>query len=168
MSGRHWLTRRPGCPPVASILRENRVRRFTMRVLAVVFVSLVAAVSGGFSVGGPPSLVVACGNADAFPAQSLWLTTSDHVRLYAIEAGTGSTTVVLAHLGWSDLCDELPYAKTFLAHFFFQAEDGIRDGRVTGVQKCALPIWLPAHQRLPAAGRRGRSSGDRQSAGGAA
>src|SRR6266487_5605420 len=24
--------------------------------------------------------------------------------------------------------------------FFFQAEDGIRDGRVTGVQMCALPI----------------------------
>src|SRR5690348_18467613 len=26
--------------------------------------------------------------------------------------------------------------------FFFQAEDGIRDGRVTGVQTCALPICL--------------------------
>src|SRR6266508_5016437 len=25
---------------------------------------------------------------------------------------------------------------------FFQAEDGIRDGHVTGVQTCALPIWL--------------------------
>src|SRR6266487_2888015 len=25
--------------------------------------------------------------------------------------------------------------------FFFQAEDGIRGGRVTGVQTCALPIW---------------------------
>src|SRR5690625_7278464 len=25
-------------------------------------------------------------------------------------------------------------------HFFFQAEDGIRDGHVTGVQTCALPI----------------------------
>src|SRR5438034_2322191 len=28
--------------------------------------------------------------------------------------------------------------------FFFQAEDGIRDHCVTGVQTCALPIWLPA------------------------
>src|SRR5690348_17509546 len=27
--------------------------------------------------------------------------------------------------------------------FFFQAEDGIRDGRVTGVQTCALPIFRP-------------------------
>src|SRR4051794_19028880 len=26
--------------------------------------------------------------------------------------------------------------------FFFQAEDGIRDGRVTGVQTCALPILV--------------------------
>src|SRR5256885_12782758 len=26
--------------------------------------------------------------------------------------------------------------------FFFQAEDGIRDYKVTGVQTCALPIWF--------------------------
>src|SRR5205807_3290372 len=30
--------------------------------------------------------------------------------------------------------------------FFFQAEDGIRDYKVTGVQTCALPIcFCPAH-----------------------
>src|SRR5207248_6453715 len=28
--------------------------------------------------------------------------------------------------------------------FFFQAEDGIRDRTVTGVQTCALPIWACA------------------------
>src|SRR5689334_23809079 len=28
----------------------------------------------------------------------------------------------------------------YLYFFFFQAEDGIRDGTVTGVQTCALPI----------------------------
>src|SRR5207253_8566177 len=28
----------------------------------------------------------------------------------------------------------------FVYFFFFQAEDGIRDGHVTGVQTCALPI----------------------------
>src|SRR2546427_7883114 len=28
-----------------------------------------------------------------------------------------------------------------IAFFFFQAEDGIRDLTVTGVQTCALPIW---------------------------
>src|SRR2546429_4332268 len=32
--------------------------------------------------------------------------------------------------------------------FFFQAEDGIRDVAVTGVQTCALPIsWLQARMR---------------------
>src|SRR6266702_4889880 len=30
--------------------------------------------------------------------------------------------------------------SNFVLFFFFQAEDGIRDGHVTGVQTCALPI----------------------------
>ena len=30
----------------------------------------------------------------------------------------------------------------FFSVFFFQAEDGIRDIGVTGVQTCALPIYL--------------------------
>src|SRR2546430_7147752 len=29
----------------------------------------------------------------------------------------------------------------YIYFFFFQAEDGIRDLTVTGVQTCALPIW---------------------------
>src|SRR5438552_10627504 len=33
--------------------------------------------------------------------------------------------------------------------FFFQAEDGIRDDLVTGVQTCALPIWCRAASRAP-------------------
>src|SRR5256885_8589069 len=50
--------------------------------------------------------------------------------------------------------------------FFFQAEDGIRDYKVTGVQTCALPIFLrflrrrryptrPARTRGPSAGADG-------------
>src|SRR2546421_6381492 len=31
-----------------------------------------------------------------------------------------------------------------LSFFFFQAEDGIRDLIVTGVQTCALPIFAPS------------------------
>src|SRR5690606_39760341 len=31
-----------------------------------------------------------------------------------------------------------------ICSFFFQAEDGIRDFHVTGVQTCALPIWIDA------------------------
>src|SRR5258708_29344033 len=33
-----------------------------------------------------------------------------------------------------------------LLFFFFQAEDGIRDDLVTGVQTCALPISLAARE----------------------
>src|SRR5438034_1635983 len=40
----------------------------------------------------------------------------------------------------------------FLFFFFFQAEDGIRDHCVTGVQTCALPI-LTLRQRLRNAAR---------------
>src|SRR5207253_7059566 len=33
--------------------------------------------------------------------------------------------------------------------FFFQAEDGIRDGHVTGVQTCALPILSQRQESSP-------------------
>src|SRR5207247_7851012 len=36
--------------------------------------------------------------------------------------------------------------------FFFQAEDGIRDPLVTGVQTCALPISLTSGGTSPASG----------------
>src|SRR2546430_7266118 len=43
-----------------------------------------------------------------------------------------------------------------LFFFFFQAEDGIRDLTVTGVQTCALPIYLRhVHQRRRRHGHRG-------------
>src|SRR5699024_11783674 len=36
----------------------------------------------------------------------------------------------------------------FVFFFFFQAEDGIRDRNVTGVQTCALPIFVIIVQHL--------------------
>src|SRR5207249_8620843 len=36
----------------------------------------------------------------------------------------------------------------FISCFFFQAEDGIRDRNVTGVQTCALPIFPEGASRL--------------------
>src|SRR6266542_2271766 len=45
------------------------------------------------------------------------------------------------------------FTERRLAFFFFQAEDGIRDATVTGVQTCALPIYFlrecPQPRRLP-------------------
>src|SRR2546422_1659119 len=43
---------------------------------------------------------------------------------------------------------------TILLFFFFQAEDGIRDVAVTGVQTCALPICRMAAEKAIAGERR--------------
>src|SRR2546430_12752079 len=40
----------------------------------------------------------------------------------------------------------------FLSFFFFQAEDGIRDLTVTGVQTCALPIYVATRAVAGASG----------------
>src|SRR5205823_13944084 len=54
-------------------------------------------------------------------------------------------------------------SSVWYGFFFFQAEDGIRDKLVTGVQTCALPIW-PASARLSTrrdeAGPAGRPGAD--------
>src|SRR2546421_6112461 len=39
-------------------------------------------------------------------------------------------------------------SRSFGVVFFFQAEDGIRDLIVTGVQTCALPIYLARRQKI--------------------
>src|SRR5690348_18504516 len=44
-------------------------------------------------------------------------------------------------------CDRL-MLMVGLSFFFFQAEDGIRYGRVTGVQTCALPISAQRRDRV--------------------
>src|SRR2546430_8825867 len=43
--------------------------------------------------------------------------------------------------------------------FFFQAEDGIRDLTVTGVQTCALPISPPVAIAIASPGSRARGAG---------
>src|SRR5439155_14824123 len=45
-----------------------------------------------------------------------------------------------------------------LSFFFFQAEDGIRDGHVTGVQTCALPISRAGSVAAARSCRRSRRS----------
>src|SRR2546430_4629389 len=45
--------------------------------------------------------------------------------------------------------DRCPRRIVFVRFFFFQAEDGIRDLTVTGVQTCALPIFLRASPPRP-------------------
>src|SRR3989454_1494555 len=52
----------------------------------------------------------------------------------------------------------------YVYFFFFQAEDGIRDYKVTGVQTCALPICPPAPYRAVPK-QRARVLGPRDNAG---
>src|SRR2546430_5190461 len=55
----------------------------------------------------------------------------------------GISGTTMAGSWWS-----VPTSNVF---FFFQAEDGIRDLTVTGVQTCALPIWRGAEPHHPGA-----------------
>src|SRR2546427_8267720 len=47
----------------------------------------------------------------------------------------------------------------FSFFFFFQAEDGIRDLTVTGVQTCALPISPKCGRHVPAVSSEGQRDG---------
>src|SRR5437870_10892290 len=56
---------------------------------------------------------------------------------------TVNTTCYIDHVACLvTINPDMNKSSNYLYHFFFQAEDGIRDGHVTGVQTCALPISL--------------------------
>jgi alpha-beta hydrolase superfamily lysophospholipase len=86
--------------------------------LAVVLAALILIVPAGRAADAPPTLDEACGDGAGISARALWLTSGDGVHLYAVDAGNGATGIALAHQGRSDLCEELPYAKTLLARGF--------------------------------------------------
>src|SRR5437764_5485332 len=62
---------------------------------------------------------------------------SDNYHVVQILGCFTSATVAL--WGVSSRGSKSKWSISFF--FFFQAEDGIRDTSVTGVQTCALPIW---------------------------
>src|ERR1039457_1395960 len=58
-----------------------------------------------------------------------------------------SVCTLARHSPWRQLHGKI--CLCFLCvFFFFQAEDGIRDYKVTGVQTCALPIYISSETRL--------------------
>ena len=63
----------------------------------------------------------------------------------------GGPVHVLWELAWDRSKIEEDDRVSIVIHnnFFFQAEDGIRDLTVTGVQTCALPIYTPRYQKRP-------------------
>lgn len=122
----------------------------TMRsnALSVALIVLAGSLLWARSAPKPPSLVEACGSsASTLAARPLWLKTSDGVHLYAVEAGNGPTTAVLAHQGRSDLCEELPYAKTLIANglrvlaFDFRG-NGEQDAPFAAQARALILAWL--------------------------
>jgi alpha-beta hydrolase superfamily lysophospholipase len=90
----------------------------TIGHIAVALIVGAATAGSAGAATGPPTLADACGSTSGLEAKTSWLTTGDGVRLYAIEAGSGTTAIVLAHQGQSTLCDTLSYAPTLVAAGF--------------------------------------------------
>ncbi len=62
----------------------------------------------------PPSLAEACPSRSVPGANSFWVETDDGVRIYGVEAGTGTTVIILAHQARDTLCGVLPYFNTLV------------------------------------------------------
>src|SRR5688500_19500919 len=74
---------------------------------------------------------------------------SDVVHWLTVYHAGGSPFVVPRRFCSAAIC-VLVSSNLCLVVFFFQAEDGIRDYKVTGVQTCALPIfWLQPFYTSP-------------------
>jgi pimeloyl-ACP methyl ester carboxylesterase len=64
-----------------------------------------------------PALATVCGSTPTgLKATTSWLQTSDGVRVFAAEAGSGTTAVVLAHESPGGLCGWLPAMRHFEAN----------------------------------------------------
>src|SRR2546421_3836898 len=73
-----------------------------------------------------------------FPAVASGMPAMAHEMLFARPAAEGTRGQMTAEAAKSDRALS---CRDLLSVFFFQAEDGIRDLIVTGVQTCALPIY---------------------------
>src|SRR2546430_1353993 len=72
-----------------------------------------------------------------YNAEYAWVTSINGVRIHYQEAGDEKALPIILIHGF--ISSNLIW-RHVLKLFFFQAEDGIRDLTVTGVQTCALPI----------------------------
>src|SRR2546429_6741569 len=90
------------------------------------------------------NVAIHCGDADIYADSARYdsqrheVSGDGHVRIYREDK------LYLAEHGTYNLDSKEIHADTLQTssepYFFFQAEDGIRDVAVTGVQTCALPI----------------------------
>ena len=89
-------------------------------MVLTIAVSLAMTITGLSGTATPPprSLAAKCVETYGVDATPFWLTASDGARLYAVEAGSGSTAIVLAHESPADLCGWLPYVPRLTAAGF--------------------------------------------------
>lgn len=109
------------------------------------------------TVGAPPTVEQAC--RENFRGQTFWAETSDGVRLYMLEAGTGPTTVVLAHGGGSNLCETLDFARQ-LVHAGYRIV--AFDFRGDGISRYSEKHPLALGNDLAAAATQARARGAKQ------
>lgn len=86
---------------------------------ALTIIALILCVTTTAAAGtaeDPPPLTEVCGSTNGLEARSFWLQTYDRVRLYAYEAGSGKTTLVLAHGSYSEVCETLTFAGKAVAN----------------------------------------------------
>ncbi|MGH3143149.1 MAG: alpha/beta hydrolase, partial [Gaiellales bacterium] len=113
------------------------------RTLTIIALVLAAATTAAAATAEdtPPPPAEACGSTNDLEARSFWLQTYDRVRLYAIEAGSGKTTVVLAHGGGADVCETLPIAAKLVGSGYrVVAFDFRGEGRSQSPSKNSLAL----------------------------
>src|SRR2546423_3585559 len=127
------------------------MKRLLVTILIVVAV-LVAALGLAIALGGPgkapppmSSINDPFKNVDFSDLpEATYVTARDGTKLafraYPAAGGAVKGSVVLLHGSSASSSSMHLMAKGFAAAGFFQAEDGIRDYKETGVQTCALPI----------------------------
>ena len=100
-----------------------------------------AALAAGVPAAGaesPPPLSSTCGDAPGVTAQPVYVRTADGVDLYTLDAGSGSTAVVLVHESPANLCGWLPYIPTLTAAGFRVLAFDLR-----GFGQSAVPAKVP-------------------------
>jgi alpha-beta hydrolase superfamily lysophospholipase len=115
------------------------VRGVARFLVAVLVAAVVIAAGGEARAATPPTLESTCGDASGVDASPFYVRTSDGVELYSIEAGTGSTAIVLVHESPGGLCGWLPYIPSLTAAGFRVLAFDLR-----GFADSTLPIHVPA------------------------
>src|SRR5215813_14553346 len=73
-------------------------------------------------------------------SNKVWIATDRSRARRCVEACVYGTLDFVGYPRFPALVVFIAAVIAYYVHFFFQAEDGIRDADVTGVQTCALPI----------------------------